>query len=655
MAPEPFPGPGADGEEPVVPDLLPGAGNGPDPAGYPEDDWDADAALDALVAAVDEGRYEPPEDPDPRDPNPGDPNPNAAVGQGLFVCLPAERLDVAGFAQHGMSDTMPPGPLLASVTDALAGEDGSGLAGLSDDQLTGIIAAAQRLESRAAWLQLAATARFAARRPADPNRSRTGRDPHAEFAADELACELHLAWPSAADRIAFAAEVAARLPASMAALAAGDLHPVHLRIIADETSILSGEHAAAADAALAAAAPGLTFGRLRAVAHRLVLKLDPDAAKRRKEQAAARDAHVRRFREDSGNAGMVARELPPDEVLASWQHVEQRALDLRAAGVPGTLRELRVRAYLDLLQERDSRLAPAVPDGTTSGTTGQPGGTDDAAGPAGRGGPASPGPRGHGPAGTGRDGSPRPARPSGRDPGPALAAQVTITVPLATLLGGSGTPGEAAGFGLLDPDTARDLAAAAARHPDTRWCLTALHPDGTAAAHACAPGRHPPPRHAPPPTSPSGPGGSRAGPGPPPGTPAGAAGPAPQLLPDLVGLLPDLAARLARIARGSCGHEHAEAGYVPSRRLRHLVGARTTTCAAPGCGRPAARCDLDHTIAWENGGVTCECDLAPLCRHHHRAKQAAGWRLDQPEPGILVWRTPAGRTYTTAPTAYPVG
>ena len=43
---------------------------------------------------------------------------------------------------------------------------------------------------------------------------------------------------------------------------------------------------------------------------------------------------MRRFREDSGNAGMVARELPPDEVLASWQHVEQRALDLRAAGVP---------------------------------------------------------------------------------------------------------------------------------------------------------------------------------------------------------------------------------------------------------------------------------------------------------------------------------
>ena len=34
-------------------------------------------------------------------------------------------------------------------------------------------------------------------------------------------------------------------------------------------------------------------------------------------------------------------------------------------------------------------------------------------------------------------------------------------------------------------------------------------------------------------------------------------------------------------------------------------------------------------------------------RHHHRAKQAEGWRLEQPEPGVLIWHTPSGRTYTT--------
>ena len=68
-----------------------------------------------------------------------------------------------------------------------------------------------------------------------------------------------------------------------------------------------------------------------------------------------------------------------------------------------------------------------------------------------------------------------------------------MTVPLATALGQSETPGEADGFGALDADDARDLLAAAARHPRSRWCVTALNPDGTAAAHACLPGRHPRP------------------------------------------------------------------------------------------------------------------------------------------------------------------
>ena len=35
-------------------------------------------------------------------------------------------------------------------------------------------------------------------------------------------------------------------------------------------------------------------------------------------------------------------------------------------------------------------------------------------------------------------------------------------------------------------------------------------------------------------------------------------------------------------------------------------------------------------------------------------KQAEGWWLEQPEPGILVWRVPSGRTYTTTPTVYKV-
>ncbi len=101
-------------------------------------------------------------------------------GQGLFVCLPGEELTLAGFAQDGRSDTMAPGALLATLLDAITGEGGSGLAGVGDDQLIGIVSAARRMESRAAWTLMAALAELARRRartrPAAA-RSRPGRTP----------------------------------------------------------------------------------------------------------------------------------------------------------------------------------------------------------------------------------------------------------------------------------------------------------------------------------------------------------------------------------------------------------------------------------------------------------------------------------------------
>ena len=571
--------------------------------------------------------YPPPEWPDADLPGIGQPGavyPDAGR-QGLFLSVPAGSFDADRFAQSGPASEMPPDPLLATIIDAVTGPDGPGVGTLSDDQLIGVIAAVRRLESRVAWYALTAVAEFAARWG--------GEVAGAEFAADQLACELHLTSRSAAVQQGYATAVAARLPRCLAALAAGSLHPVHLRIIEEETQILSAEDAATADAALAGTAGSLTFGKLRSAAHRLVLELDPDAAARRKE-AGRRDAHVRPFTEPSGNAGMIARELPSDEVLTSWQHIEQRALDLRAAGIPGTLEELRVRAYLDLLQERQTRLAAPVPD--PAGASAMAGPPDT--GPEGNGGGPGGGDPGRGPGGRGPAGGPDGGRGGhgGADAGPSLAALVTITVPWSAVTGQAATPAEVGGYGVVDAADARDLVAAAARDPRTRWCVTALHPDGTAAAHGCAPGRHLPPGIT----------NLTATPGP-------APGPDPPSVTRPQDWISRLRITMTPITRGSCEHYHAEAGYRPSRKLRHLVRARNARCTAPGCGRPAARCDLDHTIAWDQGGQTCECDLAPLCRHHHKCKQAHGWQLEQPEPGVLIWHTPAGRTYITRPTQYP--
>ena len=110
---------------------------------------------------------------------------------------------------------------------------------------------------------------------------------------------------------------------------------------------------------------------------------------------------------------------------------------------------------------------------------------------------------------------------------------------------------------------------------------------------------------------------------------------------------------MAWLESGGCAHARQSPGYRPPDRLRHLVKIRQRTCCFPGCRRPARQCDDDHTIAYDADGPTCECNLAPLCRRHHQVKQAPGWQLTQPQPGVLTWTAPHGRTYTTGPGTYP--
>jgi hypothetical protein len=48
--------------------------------------------------------------------------------QGLFVCLPAENMELSRFGGDDQTPPMAPGPLLAMVAAAVSGGDGSGLA-----------------------------------------------------------------------------------------------------------------------------------------------------------------------------------------------------------------------------------------------------------------------------------------------------------------------------------------------------------------------------------------------------------------------------------------------------------------------------------------------------------------------------------------------
>ena len=93
-------------------------------------------------------------------------------------------------------------------------------------------------------------------------------------------------------------------------------------------------------------------------------------------------------------------------------------------------------------------------------------------------------------------------------------------------------------------------------------------------------------------------------------------------------------------------HVHVEAYEVPD-RIAEPVALRDLTCVFPWCSRPARRlrpdqhgCDCDHVVPHTKGGATCTCQLAPLCRRHHRLKTHGGWTYTVLEPGTYLWSSP---------------
>jgi hypothetical protein len=586
--------------------------------------------------------------------------------------------DGCGFAAGGVADALPPGPVLAGfAADAWA----AGLGRLSDDELIGVMRAARRIASWAAAMELAAIGDLWRRRMAEEEAGDAGAACHAD---DEIAAALTLTG-RAADRVLGLAVALRRLPLTGQALAAGDIDLPRAAVIADEVTGLDDEHAAAVEQAISYSAPGQTTGQLRVTTRRAVMAADPSAARRRKERAQ-QDARVERWDEHAGTAALAGRDLPPASVLAADQNLTALARQLKAAGVPGTMDTLRAQAFLALLTGTSmGSLPPGGPP--APGDLAPPGFAGDPAEP-GFPGPSStvnhscglggsidhlPGHGGNLNQASGLNGT--------QNHIPGLSGAVNLTMPLATWLGQSDAPGHVAGYGPMDASDSRDLARALAARAGNPWCLTFTDARGRPVAHGCAragpaAGRRRSERNA----GPADEAGAdaRAGPrhessasdrrsarsraGDPPtarsraGDPPTArsrAGPSSRSQAGSTGDRDRWTFTVTLLPGGACDHAFQTAAYQPPTGLRHLVEIRHGTCVFPGCRRPAAQCDKDHTVPYNQGGRTCMCNLAPLCRRHHQAKQAGDWQLDQPDPGVLVWRLPHGRSYHVEPTAYP--
>ena len=493
----------------------------------------------------------------------------------------------AGFSAGGAADRLVPGMVLSGLAER---EWAGGLTRVSDDALIGLMTAWRRLASWAAAGEAAAIAELSQRRLAEVA---AGADPRlAEHVGDEIAPPLTLTMRGADLLLSFATRLEA-LPLTRSALAAGEIDRAKAQVIVDEVTGLDPAHAAAVEAAVIGQAPGQTTGQLRAATRRAVLAADPGAARRRRE-AAQREARVEVWDEPAGTAALAGRDLPPAEVLAADRHISSVARRLRAAGVVGTLDQLRACAYTGLLAGDSTEV---IIGRLTTATT-SPGGASSAAG-----GPLSAVPQAPGPL---------PAMP--------LAGTVHLTMPLTALFDGGTAPGEVAGFGPVSAGDAQALIRQLAAHEATRWCITLTGKDGRALAHGCAR------------LSGSKPASANTAPG-----DSGW----------------ELTVTIRPFADAQCFHAREGKGYSPSASLRHLICVRQRTCAFPGCRRPAIQCDLDHTVPYDRGGKTCECNLAPLCRAHHQAKQLRGWRLEQPRPGVLIWTLPHGRRYRAGPSIYP--
>ena len=587
---------------------------------------------------------------------------------------PGEYLSrAAGFAAGMLLDTMAGCGALAGFAAEAAGEDDR-FGGAGDDEVAGVIAAWDRVEAHAAARKHAAVAEFIRRRPepggvlAGPAQMPAGWD---EFTVTELAALLGESRGMAEGLLDLARDLEVKLPGTKAAFRDGTLRASKVEIIARAAAMLDPAEARAAEAMVLDRAGRLTPGGLRAAIARAVMDAAPEKARKRRE-VAARDARVQRWAEDSGNAALMGRELPPAEVLAADQRITAWARELRKAGLDGDMDVLRARAYLDILLDKDSR--PRQDTGQDAAGQDSPGG---AAGPGGSrpDGPGGAGPDGSGsgpggPGGPDEPGAPGPGRP-GRPPGSGVvpagfAGKITLTLPLATLLDLADRPAEIPGIGPIDPWLARDLARAAAANPKTTWCVTVTDEQGHAVGHGCArsvpkshaerrdkPDKHGPPDGRDPPqgtSGTSGPGFSFTATGqhgPPGGYGAwrlytGVGGPR------------DLIVALDPVTTQDCDHRFAARGHDPGVKLRHLSQIRYATCTGPVCRRPSTQSDFEHNIPYEVGGRTCLCNGGPKCRHDHRLKQHPRWKADQLPDGTFRWTTPSGRQYTIEPTRYPV-
>ncbi|MCX5044879.1 HNH endonuclease [Aldersonia sp. NBC_00410] len=413
-------------------------------------------------------------------------------------------------------------------------------------------------------------------------------------------------------------ELRLRLPLVRAAFAAGELDFARVRRIVHDTLGFTPGTVALAEPDMLAAARVLSPGPLAGEVDTILIRVAPAEVAARREEAE-RDRRIRKRR-----VGPLARlevDLSPVEAEAAWQRVTEVAGTV--CGQDRRNRQYRmVDAFLALVHG-ENRLGCEC------------GRSDCAAVIA-------------------------PVSLRRRTP------LVQIGIDVASLLGLRSEPAYLPGYGPVDPELARQLAA------DATWqgMLTELHEIATDEGLIADPapgslsdsmsGRTPTQDRLC--TSTFRARGSRR-PGavvPAPRTPAP---PAPPPF-GTVAAIGHGAAELDRIfdaaaCTGHGGHHHPPPGafeYRPDAATTAVVRARDRHCRFPGCRTPAAQCQLDHVVEFDyhrpdRGGWTVRSNLQCLCAFHHQLKTMKLWHAQMAPGGQVAWRSSYGHNLVTTPAA----
>jgi hypothetical protein len=454
---------------------------------------------------------------------------------------------------------------------------------------------AQRVINAASAVQGLRVAQYAARvteqdRAGDWVEVQVGLGAVGEFASDCFGPMLAMGPVAAGRKVATAAALASRLPVTLAAMSAGDLDWWRATVIATELGEASGASCAAVEALIFPAVLSEAAGGVTRRVRRVLARIDADAV-RLKAAKERLERFVQAYPSRVLGLTTWVASLPAGESAACWAAIDDLAHRMRGDDPTRTLQQCRADALVDLMLTNvqvATTVTLMIP--VQAATVDEPHDSLQ------------------------RDLLARdllvragPADATTHRPGPATGGRSTSDGPAPAAPGQPGPSREPSFLAMADDFGQPTLRPNPLIEPT--W------------AQICAMGYEIPG--------------------------IGVIGG------DVVAAILDrFDTRIARVLldeRTGVVIETSIAEYLPDKVMRRFVQKRDGCCRFPGCRRTARRCEPDHVIPYSAGGPTAIWNLASLCKHHHRVKHGAGWRLTMTRTGECTWTDPHGRQYATHP------